>query len=170
MKKNQHWRRGKKAQFYILAAILLSAHVLFLAKASPPIVPGSSFEGLYSNYLSEAPKAVNSAFYNNSNANVTLRAFSDSFYGYARGLDPSFRFAYFYGDGRQLHGVSYFDESITLATNSTTTSFRGYVQVSDTRYADVTLGGKTYKFRFTGKEVHAVFRSSSKNQVLIHEG
>lgn len=159
---------GRKAQFYILAAILLSAFALFLGKGSQGIVPKSSFDKLYSNYLAEAPRAANAALYNHSGANLTLRDFSDSFHAYARGVDPDFRFAYFFGDGSQLHAVSYFDENITLATNSSNTSFRGYLQVPDTRYVEVRLGNQTYRFRFVGVELHALFRTSTTNRVLIH--
>jgi len=78
---------NKKAQFYIITAVILLALTYGFFRPKLTYARDNSFEGLYKNYIEEAPIAANSG---------NLDDFSRRFSSYAGTKVPGFGLAYLY--------------------------------------------------------------------------
>lgn len=162
--------KQKRAQFYIFAAIVLSAYALALAIPSAKQVSQSPFKNLYQNYIFEAPKVINSAFYNETGPSARLANFSDDYVEFARSFDARFGLmhAYFH-DGitdvrSRLNGevnITAGSASFMLKDNSTAIQGSGFTAHID---------GNSYEFNLS-KEVRlqALFISQSGQDNRVYK-
>lgn len=75
----------KKAQFYILTAIMLIAYSTLLLQ-SDNVTPGSSkaFRNAYDNFVFESSAAINNALFEQADVNQEYERFLDSFISYSK--------------------------------------------------------------------------------------
>ncbi|MBW2996720.1 hypothetical protein KY349_00095 [Candidatus Woesearchaeota archaeon] len=77
--------KTKKAQFYILTAIMLIAYATLLLQ-SENVTPGSSkaFSKAYDNFVFESSAAINNALFEQADVNQEYERFLDSFISYSK--------------------------------------------------------------------------------------
>ena len=85
--------KSRKAQFYIVIAIILIVYLFAIGKPTAQIKkPETAFRQLYQNFMAESPKAINSGIYE-GNLTERFKNFSDAYISYARTKSPDFRMA-----------------------------------------------------------------------------
>ena len=88
-------RPNKKGQFYIFIALLLSSLVFTMYPFTSSVIQTEySFQSLTQNYLSEAPKVVNSAVIKKIDVFQSFEDYTLDFIDYATTKNLNFELAY----------------------------------------------------------------------------
>ena len=142
----------KKAQFYILAAVLLLAITFGLFTAKKTISsPEKTFNGIVDNYIREAPFAANSG---------NLNDFTLKFYDYALEKDSNFEMLYLYLSDDNVTAFSLVKSTIFI--NEYSLSFNQTANLTNTGTATVSIGTDQYVFNLTGSSLKAIFLSQKE--------
>ena len=92
---------NKRGQVFLIAAVILALALFSVSvtynsiSVSPPL---TEYRKLSDNYLTEYPKVVNNAIYQNLDQKNEVTSFSTIFLGQARSKDPNFGVLYSYKD------------------------------------------------------------------------
>ena len=164
--------RSKRAQFYILAAILLVGYVMTIAPAAiKPKKPISTFKSLHQNYMDESAKAINNAVYYDSNVSELLMNFSDSFSAYAKTRDPNFRLVYALLYRDRIYMKNYLDETINATANTTLVGLGGnsYTDTAAAGSLALNVSNLIYTLRFDKPvQLRAFFRTKSGEEASVY--
>jgi len=139
----------KRAQFYILAAVILIAITfgLFTAKKTIPS-PDRSFDLLVGNYVKEAPFAANSG---------NLNEFTAKFYDFALKTDPNFEMMYLYVSQGNISAFSLMKPTIFI--NQYNLSFNQSMVFERTDGVSVSIGTDEYAVNTTNAGLKTIFIS-----------
>ena len=162
---------NRKAQYYLLVSLLLIVF-LFAAIASNSITPkpSSNFRQLYESFMTESPKVINSGIYDR-NLTERFHNFSSSFILYSKSKSPNFGYTYALLDQNQLEIANHLAEQINATTDYASFIINPGSRIVSNRTQNLTikLGSTLYMFSFTKQtEIKAIFKQSSRNEVLIH--
>lgn len=114
----------KRGQFYLIMAIIFSLAIFIITSKNNKIqetVLFEDFSRVSQNYVSEAPKTVNYAFYSDKEVNPTIKSFTEDFLSFARKTNPTISLLYVYSNGSNVAVVSYLDETTIVGFNSSKT-------------------------------------------------
>lgn len=140
---------NKKAQFYILAAvILLSITFGLFAPRKAVSGPEKTFSLLAGNYISEAPFAANQ----DSIEDFTLR-----FYDFALARDSNFEMMYIAVSADNISAMSLMKPAIFI--NQHSLLFNTSVVFEKEDSVAVSIGTEQYEFNTTEAGLHAIFIS-----------
>jgi len=143
---------NKKAQFYIIAAVILISLTfgLFSAKKAMP-KPEKTFDLLVQNYQEDAPFAANSG---------NLRDFTEKFYGFAESKDSSFQLAYFYVSQANISAFSLIKQTIFI--NQYNLTFNSSIVIPRESETVVSMGDSQYSLNTTATGLRAIFLSEKE--------
>ena len=144
---------NKKAQFYILAAVILLAITfgLFSAKKTIP-APQKGFDLLVNNYIKEAPFAANAA---------NLDDFTLKFYSLAIATDPNFEMLTLNVMQGNISALSLIKSAIFI--NQYSLSFNQSLVFERQDSVAVSIGAQQYIINTTNTSLKAIFISQSEN-------
>jgi len=163
--------KSRKAQFYIVIAIMLIVYLFAIGKQTAQIKkPETSFRQLYQNFMAESPKVINSGVYE-GNLTERFRNFSDAYITYARTKSPDFRMAYALLDQDEVLIMNSLNEPLNVTTPATTFILGSGTSRTITKPQNLTfyVNNEAYNFAFTrDTELKALFKKADKNEVIIH--
>lgn len=143
---------NRKAQFYILAAVMLLAITfgLFATKKtfSPP---DKTFSILSENYLKEAPFAANTG---------NLKEFTLKFYDFAVSKEPNFEMVYIYTSQGNISAFSLVKSTIFI--NEYNLSFNEDVAFQRQETTTVSIEDQQYEINTSPIGIKAVFISEKE--------
>jgi hypothetical protein len=161
----------KKAQFYILIALLLIVAAFSVTKQDVPIrKPADSFLLLHEGFVKEGVHVINNAVYNDANISSNFANFTNAYVDFAKSSDPSFELAYFLKYGDKLSVGNRFDSNLNITVGSTgllvSPGTEHTVSIANTT---MLLNGLDYNFDFTEEDIQlkAIFRKKDKLEIRI---
>ena len=138
---------NRKAQFYILAAVVLLAITFGLFTTKKTLgPPDRTFELLAENYIREAPFAANT---NN------LEDFTLKFYDFAVSKEPNFEMVYLYTSQGNISALSLVKSTIFI--NEYNLSFNDSVAFERQDMITVSIGNQQYNINTSATGIKAVF-------------
>lgn len=162
----------KKAQFYLFTAILLCGMALAItAPIAATSGPSKDFKELYSNYIREGDRVVNSAIFNSENLTDKFSAFTSDFLEFARQKDKDFGLIFLLSENSAVSVGNYLGSDVTISTSYGSYSIGDGVSVLNaTDYVSIMLGEDNYRFNFEGSAVQfmALFRSGKYNNIRVY--
>ena len=142
---------NKKAQFYIITAVILL--VLSYSFFSPKLTykKDRSFQDLYENYIKESSFAANTG---------NLAEFTHKFVDYSKTKNPNFGIAYLYVKSNNITALNLIKKPIFI--NEFRLSFNETVVIDKKNSVTITLGSNQYIFNTTeSPKISALFYSES---------
>ncbi len=166
-----HTPKSRKAQFYIVIAIILIVYLFAIGKTTAQIKkPETAFRQLYQNYLAESAKVINSGVYE-GNLTERFRNFSDAYTTYARTKSPDFKMAYALLDQGEVLVMNSLNEPLNVTTPSATFILGSGTGRTIAKPQNLTfyISSTAYDFVFTrDTELKAIFKKADKNEVIVH--
>ena len=151
---------NRKAQFYILAAVMLLAITFGLFAAMKTFGPPDRTFGLLAeNYIKEAPFAANT---NN------LEDFTIKFYDFAVSKEPNFEMVYLYTSQGNISAFSLVKSTIFI--NEYNLSFNESVAFGRQDAATVSIGNQQYDINTSAMGIKAVFISEKEGTINVRTG
>lgn len=162
----------KKAQYYIFTAIVL---VIFLSGIIlyPKIEKDEkdSFNMLAENFEKEAPKAINYALFNNSNATLLFADFATGFYNYAKSVDNNFQIIYVVHEKNSVFIGNLADENTSVIANPNVTLGKGLnvtlPRSNNSNGIALRIIQNDYTLNFTGTGFRALLFSKGKETIKV---
>ena len=143
----------KRAQFYIMAAVILIAITFGLFTAKKTISkPEKTFGELVDNYQKEAPFAANSG---------NLGDFTLKFYDFAVSRDSNFEMVYLYVSQENISAFSLAKSTIFI--NQYNLSFSSGLLLARTDETVISAGSEQYIINTTTSGLRALFMSQKEN-------
>ncbi len=147
---------NKKAQFYILAAVLLIAVTFGLFTTRNPVsAPDRTLQEIADNYMKEAPFAANTG---------NLHDFTLKFYDFAVQKEPAFEMLYIFSSSGNISAFSLIKSTIFI--NQYSLSFNNTASLSDTQFI-VSIGAEQYNLNITENGLRAIFISRKKDSTNV---
>jgi len=144
---------NKKAQFYIIAAVVLIAITFGLFAEKKTISkPDRTFRELVDNYVAEAPFAANSGM---------LEDFTLKFYDFALSKDSNFEMMYLYISDDNVSAFSLVKSTIFI--NQYNLTFNRSLVFQKTNEAVVSIGTEQYAINTTSDGLKTIFISQKEN-------
>lgn len=161
---------NKKAQYYLLIAILLIVYLLAsrLTTVKSP-TQAAGFRQLYQNYMVEASKVINTGIHD-GNITVRFRNFTDNYLQYSRTKSPNFRLAYALSTDELVLIENRLGENLNITTPSSSFILvnNNWTQVSSPQNMTFYLGGTGYKFAFNDKvQLKVLFKKTEARETLV---
>lgn len=158
--------KNKKAQFYIITAIVLIATV-FLYSSTQTETPKQQniFHEMSENYFNEAPYVLNSALLTSENMNEKMENFTRSFINYAKSRNIEMGIIYLYSIDNIITMGNFMEETATFENTdlfeSTTAQF------NLTTNFTVSLGDNIYYFNISNNEFKAIAKEYGEDYIKI---
>lgn len=148
-------RMNKKSQFYILTVIILSV-IVFLISEVPARTEKTSTDhhSLYENFVSEAPKVINNAVYEDRNVSDDIDKFSDDFIYYAgtKNINLSLFYILVYNEDIIISNRLGREANITAEGGETVIQSSRKVFMNDKDRINVEIGSSSYPFSIDAGE------------------
>jgi hypothetical protein len=145
-------KKGRRAQFYIIAAAIISVLLVGLAATVNYAITSSTptrFYDLGEMYGLEGPKIVDQGVYQGTPEKITaaLSNFSDIFYRNVRSKDPNIQIVTVFGNASSISPINYGKEDINITPLGGTTTTISASEVKAAVNLQITPSGQ-----FSGKE------------------
>jgi len=161
-------RPNKKGQFYIFIALLLSSLVFTMYPFTSSVIQTEySFQSLTQNYLSEAPKVVNSAVIKKIDMFQSFEDYTLNFIDYAATKNLNFELAYILINKTDLKIVNYLNLPITVIKGSDEVELENHSsEIFNLDFDELKLqfNDKDYHYQITKEDIQLKFliRTSEK--------
>jgi hypothetical protein len=107
--------KGKKAQFYVLTAVIFcSVMFILLSNKNPTQETNSEFKRLYNNYIYEVPQVINNALYDNKNVSAQFKNFTSNFISYAKEKNINLGIFYILKLDEQIEAVNLLNQEVNI--------------------------------------------------------
>ncbi len=158
--------KNKKAQFYIITAIVLIATV-FLYSSAQTETPKrqNTFREISENYFKEAPYVLNSALQNSENLNEKMENFTRSFISYAKSRNADMGIIYIYSINNTITMGNFMKE--TAAFGSTDLLANETRTFNLTAAFTVSLNSNIYHFNISNNEFKSVAKEYGEDYIKI---
>lgn len=160
---------GKRGQFFILIAILLTAFAATIPQNLPTgAAPVSTFEELHDNYVKDAKITINNAVYTDQNISQAMKDFTTNYMLYARTRDARFEVLYLVKENSTI----YIDNRITqsVIVEGTELTHGSKRTISTQNPVDIKVGSTTYSLEINDEPIQfkAIFRKELPKQVSVY--
>ena len=145
---------NKKAQFYILTALILIVIAFALVQGqAQAYAPASHFSELCDNIATESRTTVNQAIYSNEDISDSYRRFYTSFMIYAKTKDSGFGAAYALKDHDQITVFNQIGKDIVIKDNMANVPDKGNTTLKARQTLTIQYDGKDYPMQFSDRDV-----------------
>jgi len=158
--------KNKKAQFYIITAIVLIATV-FLYSSTQTETPKhqNTFHEISENYFNEAPYVLNAALLTSENLNEKMENFTINFINYAKSRNIKMGIIYLYSIGNIITMGNFMKETATF--ENTDLFENTTAQFNLTENFTVSLGNNVYYFNMSKNEFKAIAKEYGEDYIKI---
>jgi len=158
--------KSKKAQFYIITAVVLIAAV-FLYSSSRTETPKyqSVFHEISENYFNEAPYVLNAAMITDANKNEKMENFTKNFINYAKTKTISMGIVYVFSDSENITVGNFMKEAVTCNSFEL---LENQTQIFNmTENMSVSIDGNQYDFNITENSFKSIAKEYGEDYIII---
>lgn len=148
--------KPRKAQFYIVAAVILCGLAVALVSSSFVVSKNKIvFAELQNNFMRESSMAINSALGSGDDLYTSFEDFVSEFRDFAEERNIEFNLVYLLKDNENIYIRNYVDDVIFVETPVLTTSISSgdILNISAYEYVGIRDGTEDYVFEFEDEHV-----------------